>query len=278
MDTRRRDYCFTVNHPTELDRELIQELTHNSKVRYLIQAEEVGEQGTPHIQGYIYFHNAVTFSTLKKALPRAHIEACKGNSTQNIEYCKKDGAFTEFGEPPVTQKRKGEHGAEYWATQKKHAISGELDQIDPKLFLTHYRTLKTIISDYRPMPTDLPDTDNLWYYGTTGTGKSYKARTENPGHYLKMCNKWWDGYEGEDVVIIEDFDKAHHVLGHHLKIWADRYAFPAEVKGAKVNLRPKKIIVTSNWRPEEIWSDLQTLDPILRRFEQVAFPLINDSP
>lgn len=122
------------------------------------------------------------------------------------------------------------------------------------------------------MPEDNEVITNEWYYGTTGTGKSLKARSENKGFYLKMCNKWWDGYLNEEVVLIEDFDKNHHVLGHHLKIWADRYAFPAEVKGSKVNLRPKKIIVTSNYHPQEIWAnEPQTLEPILRRFKVSHF-------
>lgn len=278
MDTiRRRDYCFTLNNPTEADYELVRQLASNSKVRYLIQGIETGASGTPHIQGYVYCHNAVVFSTLQKLLPRAHIEPCKGTPEHNITYCSKTGNFTESGDRPVTQKRKGEHGLDYWETNKKLAIAGHLDDVDPKLFMTHYRTLKSIIADFRPMPADLDSCDNSWYYGDTGTGKSYKARTDNPGHYLKMCNKWWDGYQNEDVVLIEDFDKNHSVLGHHLKIWADRYAFPAEVKGSKVNLRPKSIIVTSNWAPAEIWSDSGTLDPILRRFKVIRFPIL-DSP
>ena len=91
--------------------------------------------------------------------------------------------------------------------------------------------------------------------------------------YLKQADtKWWDGYENQETVIIEDFDKYHIKQSYSLKIWADRYPFPAEQKGVgQICIRPKLIIVTSNYHPSDIWSSDEDLKPILRRFKPVLF-------
>lgn len=268
--SRSRGFCFTINNWTDEDAEQVASL---SKVAsYVIAAKEVGDSGTPHIQGYCYFATLKAIKQVSAIIKRAHIEAQKGSFEQAIDYCKKAGEFIEVGTAPVSKKRKGEMGREYWEEQLSLAKKGRIDECDPKLQLTHMSSLLKCVSYYAPMPDDLDECSNEWYYGVTGTGKSFKARSENPGHYLKMCNKWWDGYKNEEVVIIEDFDKRHgEHLGHHLKIWLDRYAFPAEVKGAKLNLRPQKIIITSNYHPTDIWVDSTTLDPIMRRLKITNF-------
>jgi len=61
------------------------------------------------------------------------------------------------------------------------------------------------------------------------------------------------------------------VLCHHLKLWADRYPFQSETKGTADVIRPKKIIVTSNWHPKDIWDNDKDLQPILRRFHVTQF-------
>jgi len=70
---------------------------------------------------------------------------------------------------------------------------------------------------------------------------------------------------------MDDLDIKHDYMGYHLKIWADRYAFVAEFKGSSRMIRPKKLVVTSNVHPKDIWKDDATLLPILRRFKIVRF-------
>lgn len=129
-------------------------------------------------------------------------------------------------------------------------------------------------------PDDIPSGQQVafWYYGATGAGKTHAALMEYPGAYRKIANnKWWDGYQMEDAVIMDDLDKKHDYMGYHLKIWGDRYAFVAETKGSSRYIRPKTIIVTSNYHPRDIWTDDTTLNPILRRFKVVRFMTLMDS-
>jgi len=57
-------------------------------------------------------------------------------------------------------------------------------------------------------------------------------------------------------MLLDDFGTAHACLGHYVKQWADIYPFQAEVKGGTLqNIRPQKIFITSNYTPEEIWTE-----------------------
>lgn len=267
---RSRGWCYTLNNHTEEDEAQVVLLSEAAS--YSIVGRETGESGTPHLQGYAYFANKKSFKQVKALLPRAHWEPQKGTTDQAADYCKKDGDYAESGTPPASKKRKGELGREYWQEQLDLAKAGRVQECDPKLQITHGGNLDRIAAKYAPLPADLEEISNFWYWGSTGTGKSFKARSENPGFYLKKATKWWDGYIGQECVILEDFDKRHEYLGHELKIWADRYSFPAEVKNSSIVIRPKKIIVTSNWSPDQIWSsEPETLDPIRRRFNVVHF-------
>ena len=118
-------------------------------------------------------------------------------------------------------------------------------------------------------PEMLDKLTNEWIWGKTGLGKSFTARKENPGFYIKSHNKWWLGYRGEDCIIIDDVSRTEATwLGEHLKQWADHYPFPSETKGDGKVIRPKKIVVTSNYSIDDLWGhDEDLCDSIKRRFK-----------
>lgn len=264
-NNRSRGWVFTWNNYKEDDILYLEKLV----CRYLVYGKEVGEKGTPHLQGFVYYASLKSFAQVKKDFKNNHIEVAQWQDNA-IKYCQKSGNYIERGEKPLTKQQQGEIGKLYWETQLKFIKEGKHEEIDPKLQITQCRNIDYLYNKYLSKKK-LEDTleENIWYWGPTGTGKSRKARADcgDKEPYLKMCNKWWDHYTDEEIVLIDDFDKKHSVLIHHMKIWADRYPFLAEIKNASRKIRPKKIIVTSNYHPMEIWTEDNDLKPILRRFK-----------
>jgi len=92
LRSRARHWSFTLNNYSDLEYCTILSYLIAKKYTYCI-GKEVGENGTPHLQGFISFKNPISFNTIKKLIPKAHIEKCIGNQTQNFDYCSKDGDF-----------------------------------------------------------------------------------------------------------------------------------------------------------------------------------------
>ena len=74
------------------------------------------------------------------------------------------------------------------------AQEDRLDDVPPDILIRHYGNLVKIRAAHQRVPDSIAELDNWWYYGDTGTGKSWTARRENPGYYIKNKNRWWDGY------------------------------------------------------------------------------------
>lgn len=267
-----RSYVFTLNNynAQEVDRlEAVQ-------CKYLVYGKEVGESGTPHLQGFIVFPTQRHFNAVKKLLgDRYYLDRLRGTPEQAIEYCKKDGDFKEFGVPPMTQKSKGDAGKRVYEEAFELAKQGKIEEIAEPLRTRFYNTYKKIRSDYQVVPAPVDSLDHEWYWGASGTGKTRKAREENPGAYLKNPNKWWDGYVDQEVVVIDEWSPVHECLAAHLKQWADHHPFCAETKGSSICIRPRKIIITSNYSPEDCFSKPEDLEPIRRRFKVVKFNRLN---
>ena len=276
VQKRCRAWCFTINNPVE---EEIAKIKKNlDECRYWVMGDEVGENGTPHKQGFLYCNNAVSFNTVRLwLLCKAHVEPCKGTTEDNIKYCTKEGKFEEHGERPMSQKEKGEKGKkdqeEKWTRIRDLARKGDWETLQneyPKESIVHLRNLRLAHQLAIDRREDANDVTGIWFYGESGAGKSHRARHHSPAYYIKGINKWWDGYEGEDTVIIEDVSDQHKFLGDFLKIWADKWAFTAEVKGASLRkIRPGTFIVTSQYRIDEIWEDEKTRVALKRRFEEI---------
>nr|AOV86329.1 putative rep protein [uncultured virus] len=268
---KSRGWCFTINNPTFGDTLDIEALKHAA--RYVIWGNEVGQDnGTPHFQGFTYFANAVTMARIKQILRRAHLEPQRGTVNQAIEYCKKDGDWEEHGDKPV--QGGGNSQRERWRILIKLAEDGEWEQVKhdfPGEWIRYGKRLLELRKRKRHVLDG--DLEHEWWYGPTGTGKSKTLWELYPEHYAKELNKWWDGYCDEDVVAIEEWAPKNECTASFLKIWADRYPFPAQIKGGTIHgIRPRKIIVLSNYTIEQCFTNEEDREPIKRRFKVKHFP------
>lgn len=145
-----------------------------------------------------------------------------------------------------------------------------LDEIPPELFIRYYSTFLRIRKDYMTPPDPLDVTCGLWIWGATGTGKSHSVITQHPGRYIKLINKWWDGYQGQEVVHIDEICPDHtQWMAYFLKLWCDKWPFAAEVKGGAIQIRPKLIVITSNYTPQQMGFREEDYPALARRMRVV---------
>ena len=272
---RVKAWCFTINNYTESDIEQLKQLT----VQYIVFQQEVGENGTAHLQGYVEFHSGRTFDRLKRVFPRAHFERRHGTAKQASEYCKKQNTR----KPGTQPYESGQISSQGRRTDLEHVRatiqSGatDLDLANQHFALwcvyrhafADYRRLAGIGKIVRTWKTEL-----IIYWGDTGTGKSRKAHEENPGAYwLPKANgkgtaTWWPGYYGQETVIIDDFycwlplDTMLHL--------ADRYPMIVRVNTqTDQEFLARKIIITSNSNPRTWYSQYSNQAAFLRRIDKI---------
>jgi hypothetical protein len=266
--TKSKNFIITINNPTYDIHQLLDKLKA-AGFTYARAQLECGESGTKHIQA-CFGGKSTRFSVITKMFPGCHVEGSK-SPFDAWEYCGKEDTRVEgpveYGVPPAARYRPGDYKKRNAMLLEKGVVQAVKDGDIPIIQLPKLKLAVDLFNSLNSKPADLTALDNYWLYGAPGTGKSRGARARWPGLYNKPLNKWWCDYEQQETVLLDDFSKEHKVLGPHLKNWADHYPFVAETKGGGQTIRPTRIVITSNYEPEEIFEDKVTCEAIRRRFK-----------
>jgi len=219
----------------------------HENIAYCRGQQEIGEGGYHHWQILLALKKKQRLLATKRYFCNtAHLELSRSEAAD--EYVWKEdtavpGTRFEYGERAFRRNK-----ATDWQKVYESAKVGNLDEVPRDIYIRYYGNLTRIAKDHA-RPGLREGIECHVYYGPTGTGKSHRAFEEAQGAYVKNPNiKWWDGYQGEENVIIDEFSGLIDIT--YLLRWIDRYPCMVEIKGGAIVLKAKRFIITSNIHPD----------------------------
>lgn len=230
------------------------------------QREACPTTGNMHWQCYIETTKRRTQSSVikhwRKTIPlpiSVHIEIARGSAEENKTYCSKSesavpDSFFEWGDPM----KQGERSD---LSQYVEAVKQGADEYT--LMTEHTATwakYHSLANRVRQVVAKRNQADRqlrvVWLFGPPGTGKTHsalaQARESQQRFFIAPSLQWFDGYEGEEILIIDDLSP--QTFNHHrdfvLRL-LDKYPLQLPIKGAFVTAMYTTVYITSNYMPHQ---------------------------
>lgn len=157
---------------------------------------------------------------------------------------------------------------------KENPSDIEIIQEFPSLSLRYWKGLmeiKRTIQESQAPKLRL-DLDVVCLWGEPGSGKTRKALKElgEDCFMMSACSpEWWDGYQGQKAVLIDDYRNSWPVT--RLLNVLDIYPVRLPIKGSFTYLKARRIYLTSNLHPQAWYPNVEemTKQALIRRFTYI---------
>lgn len=271
MSRRYRQFCFTINNYSENDIKLLADLDHH----YMVYGKEVGDNGTPHLQGYCQLLQQKRLSALKKYLPRAHIEEARDKTGKlAAAYCKKGqqphaewteqrdrgpnyGLNADVFESGELRKQGERTDVESMLNAcKQHASDLQLLEEHGPTFVKYTRGADRarLVYARATRPRYNSNFKVIVYYGSADAGKTRKAHEIDPFvhrlHVTRDGTVWADGVDSSVQTCLLDDYYGTIPWGQFLEL-TDKYEYQLPIKGGFTWKYFHTLIITSNVHPRE---------------------------
>jgi len=277
MSPSARCYCFTINNPDASQYPAFNEL----HLKCLVYQLESGENGTPHLQGYVEFVGRRTLSSAKQypGFARAHMEVRRGSKKNAIDYCRKvesrvDGPW-EFGDLESDSGKRNDL-KQVADDIRDGATYDDIFDRNPEILAKYPRFIEQClerrrISELPPLPPfaprdgwqselfesllETPDERKvLWFYDAQGgTGKSYFA-SQYPDSYVITGGKMADiyfAYRFERVIFFDwPRDAEDRVPYSAVESFKNGYFLSTKYEVKRVRFAKPHVVVFSNFMPD----------------------------
>jgi len=151
-------WAFTLNNYSDDDVHRLVSAVDTHGIKYLIIGKEVGSSGTPHLQGHVTFETKKRLTWITKNLGQAHYSLVR-SIPHSIEYCKKDGNFTEYGTSPNVSSQQGKRSdLELFILSVREGMVDfkDLREAHPLVMAKYHRFALSYVRDHKPLPS-IPD-------------------------------------------------------------------------------------------------------------------------
>lgn len=272
QDSPARDWCFTINNPSEKDWEKVWAFDY----KYLVFQAEIGEEGTPHLQGFVQWTAVIRLTALKKFHKKAHWEKRRGTPYEAAHYCKKPvpdcdckhckdlvrfDAFHEDGTLSVESAYKAAEIARVIKAKGYHHAAERF----PEAVLTMGRGMLLLDTHFTPKRDYKTEVTVIW--GLSRLGKTRYAYEAFPSPYLLAAHgegtDFFGNYDprGNETVIVDDFYSSWKYTTF-LRV-CDRYPTEVHTKGGFLQFLARQLVFTSNLPPDQ-WYKNVLADPLRR--------------
>ena len=236
--------------------------------------KEVGDEGTPHLQGAVTFKRVYRHSQLSKLIPRViWIPAINVVDPEN--YCIKGEIIID-----INNAKQGKRNdlKDAIATATESGIVA-MARNHPETFVRYHRGIQELLyTIYEAPPWVTVEVIVLW--GPPGSGKSRLAREIDP----KLFNVpepvngsiWFNGYRGQKTILLDDFYGGWGIKYHTMLQLLDGYEMQMPVKGTFTHKQWNKVIITSNKPPEEWYTNVDDTSALLRRLTKVQHVTVTE--
>lgn len=267
--TQLHSFVFTVNNYTDDDIGIIHGSLDNFS--YLIYGKEVGESGTPHLQGYAELNKKKTLNALKKIFPRAHIESRNGTARQASDYCCKDDKESFiYGEISQQGKRTDLENVANAILKEKKKVK-DVAMIHPVPYIKFHKGIEKLRNMVIEPRTEAPNV--IVIYGASGLGKTkyfFDNYKEDTYVWQPHQGHWFDGYDGNHNVLFDEF--RGQLQFTMLLNLLDRYETKVQYKGGMAQFVGQNIIITSPCHPRCWYPNLnERMEQLYRRITKIIF-------
>ena len=216
----------------------------------------------------------------------SHCEPAKGSSAQNLSYCSKEETYSggiryqrgDFQRLDGKQGRRTDLERAVDLVRQGKSLEEINDAVPIAVIKYHKGLLFSRNITINATAAKAFSRVCIVCYGRAGSGKSQWAREYAQVRSLRVFSKflskssdvqWFDGYDGEEVLLLDDFTDSA-VSFRELLVWLDVYKHTVQTKGGVVNAAWRHVIITSNSEPSTWYLQSHPgseRDPLSRRLD-----------